>query len=462
MKKFLVAILIIVIVFPLIVGGLLWFTYNNTDEDTIPLTPITILDTQLSPVGYEWHTPVFGGMMYKDFYETPPPELENLGTVEESSIDIEPPSGFSSTATLSLEGQDVWTGQAEDISEYVFLDSGQYEVRVDSYRESETGKGYGSLQYRAAFSAVVDIRLEASAENVAQGDVLAIQLYNLPEGSVPTTESWLSPLTFAQNGNGRMTAYIAAAYDTEPGAYNVQISVDDRSWDVPFNVVEAQFPEQELTIDTSDEEIGEANSAAAYQEYNNTIPPLFELADDTIHWQGLFIQPTEGELTTEFGLFRYTNGDATPSRHAGIDISAESGTPVLAPNGGRVLFAEKLLNTGNTVVIEHGNGLKSLFYHMKSLDVAQGDMVQKGQQIGTVGTTGYSTGPHLHYEVRLYSMSIDPMRLFDGTSWLYAFEDQEALLSPEEEQTDASVAEPSSHEDREPAAAQADDIPPEE
>ncbi len=427
MKRFLVVLLVILIVFPLCLGGLLWFTYSSTAESSIPMPKLTVLETALLPAGYEWHTPVFGGMVYKDFYQAPNAELQDLGQMTEPSLNAEVPGGFSSMAVLSKDGADVWSGQAENLSEYVFLDSGLYELRVDSRREMESGKGYGSLQYRAQFTAQVDIRLEQGADALAQGDVLAIRLYNLPEGAAPTAKgAQLPPIQFVPSGPGRMTAYVAAAHDTTPGIYNVQVGLDGRSWDVSFNVVETEFPIQELTVDNTDTQITNANSPAAYQEYNETIPPLFALADNTVYWQGQFLWPVEGELNTEYGLFRYTNGSKTPSRHPAIDIGAPKGTPVQAPAAGRVLFAAELANTGNTLVIEHGDGLKSLFYHMDSLSVAEGDMVERGQQVGTVGSTGYSTGPHLHYEVRLFQNSVNPMRLFDGTSGLYAFEDKES------------------------------------
>lgn len=132
------------------------------------------------------------------------------------------------------------------------------------------------------------------------------------------------------------------------------------------------------------------------------------------------MQPVQGRITTEFGLLRYTNGSKTPSGHSGVDIAAPRGTPVSAPAAGRVVFSEYLLNTGNTLVIEHGGGLKSYFYHMDSLTVKVGDILTKGQNVGTVGTTGYSTGPHLHYDVRIGSKSINPWNLINGTGGFFA------------------------------------------
>jgi murein DD-endopeptidase MepM/ murein hydrolase activator NlpD len=127
----------------------------------------------------------------------------------------------------------------------------------------------------------------------------------------------------------------------------------------------------------------------------------------------------EGRITSSFGLYRYINGATTPSRHQGIDIAVPTGTPVPASNRGRVVQADFVIMTGNTVVIEHGGGLKTYYYHMSEIDCAVGDMVEQGDIIGLVGSTGYSTGAHLHFEVRIDNRSVSPWPLIDGTSPIY-------------------------------------------
>jgi pyruvate/2-oxoglutarate dehydrogenase complex dihydrolipoamide acyltransferase (E2) component len=104
-----------------------------------------------------------------------------------------------------------------------------------------------------------------------------------------------------------------------------------------------------------------------------------------------------------------------------------------------------LLNTGNTIVIEHGGGLKSMYYHMNSLSVAQGATVQQGQLLGTVGTTGYSTGNHLHFEMRLFNETVNPMSLFQGTGSIFAFDDPDNMpentLQPTMPESDPDASE---------------------
>lgn len=110
---------------------------------------------------------------------------------------------------------------------------------------------------------------------------------------------------------------------------------------------------------------------------------------------------------------RYVNDALTSYRHSGTDYAVPKGTPVKAPNNGRVNLSMFLTLTGNTVVIDHGLGLFSVYFHMDSLNVEKGQMVVKGDSIGTVGSTGFSTGPHLHYTTSIGKVNFDSLLLSD-------------------------------------------------
>ena len=118
--------------------------------------------------------------------------------------------------------------------------------------------------------------------------------------------------------------------------------------------------------------------------------------------------PVSGRLTTEFGETRYVNDFPTSYRHLGLDIAADEGGEVKAANRGKVVLARSLTLTGNTVMIDHGEGLFSVYHHMRDLSVKTGEIVGRGQKIGAVGTTGFSTGPHLHFMISYYSTNLEP------------------------------------------------------
>jgi murein DD-endopeptidase MepM/ murein hydrolase activator NlpD len=126
---------------------------------------------------------------------------------------------------------------------------------------------------------------------------------------------------------------------------------------------------------------------------------------------GSFESPLPGrEPFPNFGQRRIYN-KSSRSTHTGVDIAAPSGTPVRASNSGRVVLAGRLYLSGYTVIIDHGLGLFSYYGHFSKLRVKRGDLVRKGEVIADVGTTGRSTGPHLHWSLRLLDSRVDPFSL---------------------------------------------------
>jgi murein DD-endopeptidase MepM/ murein hydrolase activator NlpD len=127
-------------------------------------------------------------------------------------------------------------------------------------------------------------------------------------------------------------------------------------------------------------------------------------------WQGPFLTPVPGAATSSFGRLSVMNGESR-GRHLGADFRAGEGTPVRAPNGGRVALAQNLYFAGNTVIVDHGLGLFSLVAHLSRIDVEVGEMVTGGDQLGLSGSTGRVTGPHLHWAIRMGPQSVDPEAL---------------------------------------------------
>lgn len=133
-------------------------------------------------------------------------------------------------------------------------------------------------------------------------------------------------------------------------------------------------------------------------------------------WDGLWQVPVAGALTARYGEQRSVNGSAPSGHHGGTDFGTAEGTPVVATNSGRVVLARELKVRGNMVVIDHGGGLYSGYGHLSAISVAEGDMVESGQQIGLVGNTGLSTGAHLHWEMASHGILLDALRFTDGTN----------------------------------------------
>ncbi len=127
------------------------------------------------------------------------------------------------------------------------------------------------------------------------------------------------------------------------------------------------------------------------------------------YWKGPFIWPVQSKILSPFGLRRFFNGQPR-SPHSGVDMRAAEGTPIVAPNNGMVTLALPGYLAGNTIVIDHGGGLCTLYAHLSQFKVKEGDFVKKGDIIGLAGSTGRVTGPHLHWGVSLVGTRIDPQQ----------------------------------------------------
>jgi murein DD-endopeptidase MepM/ murein hydrolase activator NlpD len=127
-------------------------------------------------------------------------------------------------------------------------------------------------------------------------------------------------------------------------------------------------------------------------------------------WHESFVKPAAGPNGSPFGLRRYFNGQPR-SPHSGLDIKAPDGSEVTASNDGEIVLAENLFFTGNTIIVDHGLGLYTIYAHLSRMEVGVGDEVRRSQVIGRVGATGRVTGPHLHWAVKLGGSRVDPAML---------------------------------------------------
>jgi len=125
------------------------------------------------------------------------------------------------------------------------------------------------------------------------------------------------------------------------------------------------------------------------------------------HIKLLFDKPVKGPLSSPFGLRRFFNGEER-NPHSGLDFAVGAGTPIKAPAAGKVILIGNYFFNGNTVFVDHGQGLISMFCHMSKIDVKLGQSLPRGGIVGRVGATGRATGPHMHWNVSLNDARVDP------------------------------------------------------
>lgn len=174
-----------------------------------------------------------------------------------------------------------------------------------------------------------------------------------------------------------------------------------------FTVQDKLYVEQRLTI-TNERQVNPNNDDMvrinresaemneAFSSWDETLQPVFAMR-----------APVEGVRSSSFGLKRFFN-EQPRAPHSGMDIAAPEGTPIYAPAPGVVRSTGEYFFNGNTIILDHGHGLISLYCHMNTIDVVPGTRVEAGEQIGKVGQTGRVTGPHLHWSINLNNVRVDP------------------------------------------------------
>jgi len=257
------------------------------------------------------------------------------------------------------------------------------------------------------------LSVAVSPEAISPGDVVRIGVSGAADERITATV-FDQNLTFSfDDSHGTWTTLAGVDLETKPGAYPLRVERDGtRVTTHTIRVVAKQFRIRRLRVpDTfvnppadALEQIARDN-AALRDAYARATPQ---------RWAGAFILPVSGAPTSNFGTRSYYNGRQR-SPHAGVDFMSEPGTPIYASNHGTVALAAPLYFTGNTVIIDYGARLFSVFAHLSEFRVKAGDMVTPEAIIGLVGATGRVTGPHLHWSVRLNGARVDPLSLITAT-----------------------------------------------
>jgi murein DD-endopeptidase MepM/ murein hydrolase activator NlpD len=176
-------------------------------------------------------------------------------------------------------------------------------------------------------------------------------------------------------------------------------------------VLPVHFSTQELTVPQNYVDLDEETAKRAEEEQEKILQSLNKVTAQRF-WEGRFIIPVEGKIAGSFGLRRIMNGQAR-SPHSGEDINAPKGTDVHATNEGVVALVGDFFFSGKSLILDHGLGLYSMYFHLDEVDVVEGAKVRKGAVVGKVGATGRATGPHLHWGTRINGARVNPLSILN-------------------------------------------------
>ncbi|WP_305827703.1 M23 family metallopeptidase [Cohnella sp. LGH] len=233
----------------------------------------------------------------------------------------------------------------------------------------------------------------------------------LVRSSEPGELEWQEQTYKLQPHKAGYFTYLPIPRALEPGTYEI----GDRQ----LIVEEKEFKTQYLKVSEQMESM--RRNTERIQADQEKVKAARENSASTFLFNSEFVAPLKGRLSTPFGYTRYVNGKLSNS-HMAIDLAVPEGTPIKAANDGVVALAEDLYLSGNTIYLDHGMGLFSQYAHLSKIQVEVGDTVKKGDIIGLVGSTGFSTGPHLHFTFWAHDVPVNPDLFFETTpfQWLKA------------------------------------------
>ena len=280
----------------------------------------------------------------------------------------------------------------------------------------------------------VEALIFVEPNQVAPGQVfvIAVDATNASAASVALDGQFIS-----MNREGaRFYTVLPVAVDTPVGPLNMIVAIADLDGNLTVQeiarveILPVEFPVELVEIDLTlsrllDPEVIAEDRAVRDSVQSERSPNRF--------WEGYFQLPTEGVITSEFGLQRSYNGADPTDYHTGLDFAGPLGTDVLAPNAGIVAWTGETERRGRGVIIDHGAGVFSSYWHLSNLTITPGTPVAPGTHIGRIGTTGLSTGPHLHWELTVYGVPVDPLpwlRELEVPNPLAVFDPGQAINNP--------------------------------
>ncbi|MBI3637570.1 MAG: M23 family metallopeptidase [Candidatus Rokubacteria bacterium] len=245
-------------------------------------------------------------------------------------------------------------------------------------------------------------------------DVAWVHVQGAPADAVIEGSVGGRPVTFFPYAEGQ-AALVGFDLETKPGTQSWRLAIlgAGREPEVvrgKVTVKRRDFKRQYLTLPKGMVDLDPETERRAVRE-GDRLKTLYRTITPERLWRGAFVRPVGGDDPgSGFGARRIINGQPR-SPHGGTDYAAPEGTPVVAANSGRVAAVADYFFPGRLVIVDHGVGLYTLYFHLATVAVGEGDRVDRGQTLGTVGATGRATGPHLHFGAQVGAARIDPAAL---------------------------------------------------
>ena len=248
-----------------------------------------------------------------------------------------------------------------------------------------------------------------STNTVRPGDTLRIELDGMSPAARVTAKFRTKTYHFYPIGPKTQRAMIGIALGSDPGRSSLEIHSAIGTPDPAFILAQDVVVATRAYVVSAITLAPQTLQLARWEHREGIrIHRAARIETSKQLWQGMFQPPVKGSETSAYGLHRIRNGTIDAGFHKGVDLEAADGETVVAPNAGIVRIAYPFRANGNTVLIDHGQGVMTICIELASIAVSPGQTVAKGDPIGKAGTNGLSTGPHVHWQVYVHAVAVDP------------------------------------------------------
>lgn len=243
--------------------------------------------------------------------------------------------------------------------------------------------------------------------NIHQGDAFMLRVTG-PDAAEPSAVFEKKALHFSKCGKGCFVAIGAVDIKSKPGVYLIPLKTGKQKTKLQLRVLKGSFKTTHLTLPEEKVTFSPEDLVRINRE-DDLLDSIWQIESERL-WDGSFILPLSNPFSTPFGAKRIIN-KKTVSLHRGLDMQGKAGEAIQASNRGRVVLTEELFFGGNTLILDHGQGIFTVYMHMSGFNVQPGDIVSKSDVIGFVGSTGRSSGPHLHFGVKVMRINANPVSI---------------------------------------------------
>ncbi len=429
MKRLLLWVIGVVLGVAVLLSAVMGVSYAFTTEGARPQASMQFAGVQLEPNGSSWKIPLLGGVLDRVFMSPATLTVQKLGTLYESHPALDVPD-WCTDAFLTItnsSGDTVFDGTAEEYAAFLYPANGEYKAKLTvwrlpdgmtptQYKDGQNGSvvknnrlerparptGWYSCTFRFALQA--SAAAELSAERVEQGGVVCLRITGMTGDTAPSVETDLGSVQCTRCTDG-WCAYLPAAYNSYSGGHEVKVTVNGETILKTVVVTPKDFG-------TAEVEPEPAATEQANDEFRNKVWPLYEQEAREKQWSGGFVCPAENYMIlVDYGQVKSVNGKQG-SRSNSVQMETIAGDACRAPANGVVVLAQKLELTGNTVVIDHGCGVRSYLYGLQDISVMVGQTVEKAQSVGTLAET-------LTMDTKIGNKSIDPWLLFKTSGGMF-------------------------------------------